>query len=304
MPLPCIPALALSSAHSTEGTLDPSLLPLPLPLPTPLVSYHLSALPPLGPSLHTHTHTHKQTHNQKPVTINDLITNSATSKSNTATSGHEWDPCVLICRYVGFPLILDKCPYLKSKVCVTLANEKLQRISALGDASGIRVQDPVPILPRSYKEWALQLKQKEDNASNITKKSNKNENEEEKTGRKGRLLASKLASSTPSTTSAPTAAAAASNPLSCASRHWARACREAMLLEWRRGACAEWRVVNELMSSDRVTKVSNSKKEAYENRNKSEHIDESNPLIATKLYVDSACMFMFMFASRSYMKCP
>ena len=157
---------------------------------------------------------------------------------------------MLICRYVGFPLILDKCPYLKSKVCVTLANEKLQRNSKNGDASGIKIQGPVLQPPRSYKEWALQLKQKEDNAGNETKRSDETKEEEEKTGRKGRPLGHTSAPSTPST------AAAASNPLSCASRHWARACRAAMLSEWRRGACAEWRVVNELMSSDRVTKVS------------------------------------------------
>jgi hypothetical protein len=156
---------------------------------------------------------------------------------------------VLICRYVGFPLILDKCPYLKSKVCVTLANDKVQQNSRDGDASGIKVQDPVPAPPRSYKEWALQLKQKEDNASNVAKKIDQHGNEEEKAGRKRGPLGHKSAPSAAS-------AAAASNPLSCASRHWARACRAAMLLEWRRGACAEWRVVNELMSSDRVTKVS------------------------------------------------
>jgi phage protein D len=201
---------------------------------------------------------------------------------------------VLICRYVGFPLILDKCPYLKSKVCVALANEKLQRNSALGDASGNQVQGPILQPPRSYKEWALQLKQKEDNAGNVAKESDKNEDEnengEEKKGKKGRPLGHKAALSTPSTPSA-----AASNPLSCASRHWARACRAAMLLEWRRGACAEWRVVNELMSSDRVTKVSHSKKEICGKRNKSQHIDEYNPLIATKLYVDPVCVAMFIF---------
>jgi hypothetical protein len=41
----------------------------------------------------------------------------------------------------------------------------------------------------------------------------------------------------------------------CVSKHWAAASRIALSLEWRRGACAEWRVVNELMGSERVTKV-------------------------------------------------
>ena len=189
-------------------------------------------------------------HTKHPVSINNLIANPATVRSNTATTGQEWDPSILICRFVGFTLILDKCPYLKSKVCVTLINEKQQHGLNNNSASRIEVQDPVLEPPRSYKEWAQQVKQKDESLSNKARKSD--DNEEKKRGR-GKGKGKGTGSGPLNSKSIPSPAA--SNPLSCASRHWARACRAAMLLEWRRGACAEWRVVSELMSSERVTKV-------------------------------------------------
>ena len=246
VPLPCIPSLALTLAldlpcsEGVEGITDTS----PPSLSSPHVPSHTHPSTVLPSRATDYTHNM----NRNPASINDLMTNPATVRSNTAASAQEWDPSVLVCRYVGFPLILNKCPYLKSKVCVTLTNDKLQHNCKSEDASRIEVQGPALEPPRSYKEWALQLKQREQNATHMKKKSD--DNEEEKKGNKGKgkvlgLLNQKSTSST-----------ACSNPLSCASRHWARACRTAMLLEWRRGACAEWRVVNELMSSDRVTKVS------------------------------------------------
>lgn len=227
--MPCIPAFAPAYAEGNEGVpYHPSpftglLLPLRDPVPVPVC-----------------------TRTKHPVSINNLIANPATVRSNTATTGQEWDPSILICRFVGFPLILDKCPYLKSKVCVTHINEKQQYSSNGNSASGIEVQGPVLEPPRSYKEWAQQVKQKEESLSGKGKKSD--DNEDKKKGR-GKGSGSGLLNSK----SIPSPAA--SNPLSCASRHWARACRAAMLLEWRRGACGEWRVVSELMSSERVTKV-------------------------------------------------
>ena len=246
LPLPCIPAFApaYAEAESSEGEGE-GMADLPQHVPC-------YPSPSTGLPLPQRDSVPVCAHIKRPVSINNLIDNPATVPSNTATTGQDWDPSILICRFVGFPLILDKCPYLKSKVCVTLINEKQQHISNDGSASGIEVQGPVLEPPRSYKEWAQQVKQKEENISNKGKKSDDNEDK-----KKGRGKGSGSGSGLLNSKSIPSPAA--SNPLSCASRHWARACRAAMLLEWRRGACAEWRVVSELMSSERVTKVSYTK---------------------------------------------
>jgi hypothetical protein len=158
-------------------------------------------------------------------------------------SAQDRDPAVLICRFVGFPLILDKCPYLKSKVSVTVVKNSDQNSNiSHGNATGMKVQDPVPDPPRSYKDWVLQQKNKEESIIRDRNKSGSN----------GTPAGSVSASTGIGVTSP---SMICSNSLVCVSRHWSAACKAALYLEWRRGSCAEWRVVSELMSSERVTKV-------------------------------------------------
>jgi hypothetical protein len=158
-------------------------------------------------------------------------------------SAQDRDPAVLICRYVGFPLILDKCPYLKSKVCVTVVKNSNQNSSISNEnATGIKIQVPVPDPPRSYKDWVLQQKNKEE--SLIRDRNN---------GSSSSTPAGPVSASTGVGVISPSMVC--SNALVCVSKRWSAACKAALYLEWRRGSCAEWRVVSELMSSDRVTKV-------------------------------------------------
>ena len=153
-------------------------------------------------------------------------------------------PSVLICRYVGFPLIFNKCPYLTSQVSITVA--KHGELKNRDNASGIKVPVPTPEPPRSYKEWALQRKQKIE--SDII------------SGIEGGGSRNPVRTDISHTARAPVpvvagAAMSLSNPLVTVSKHWCASSRRAMLTEWRRGACVEWRVVSELMASERITKV-------------------------------------------------
>lgn len=250
MPLPCIPAL-LSTPHTAYQPSDPG----------PSHSAPYGAGPPLSnispaphlrsniPSNSSHLQSHQPSHrtsywhsHSSPISMNCLLL--PPSPLSPTPSGHEWDPAVLICRFVGFPLILDKCPYLKSKVCVTVV-QKSDNNSNISDgyATGMQIQVPVLDPPRSYKDWVLQQKSKEES-----------------------LIRDRNRDGTNGTAAVPTGARSGvgvicstmicSNSLVCVSKGWSAACKAALCLEWRRGSCAEWRVVSELMSSDRVTKVS------------------------------------------------
>lgn len=46
-----------------------------------------------------------------------------------------------------------------------------------------------------------------------------------------------------------------SNPLLTVSRRWAARARHALRLEWLAGRCIEWRLLNEVMTSEQITKV-------------------------------------------------
>ena len=158
------------------------------------------------------------------------------------------NPSVLICRFVGFPLILNKCPYLKNKVSIT-KNEEKNRKDRIKKGKGgdgnekniLAVLEP----PRSYKEWALQQKQKSESdfkrkgTNDDVAKDSHNRTVHSSTSQKG--IGNVMISE--------------SNPLMCVSKHWAAASRLALHHEWRRGACAEWRVLGEVMGNERVTKV-------------------------------------------------
>ena len=237
MPLPCIPAL-LSLPHTTHHPSEPGLshsAPHDR-FPGQSDGLHTSHLRSNATSASSHLPLYRSSHpHPSPASMNSLFT-SQYSVSPTP-SGQDWDPAVLICRYVGFPLILDKCPYLKSKVSVTVAKKSEKNTSnSDGSTTGMKIQVLVPDPPRSYKDWVLQQRHKEES---LIKDRNKD-------------------SSIDAPAGVPVISSAAmncSNSLVSVSKQWTAACRAALCLEWRRGSCAEWRVVSELMSSDRVTKV-------------------------------------------------
>jgi hypothetical protein len=128
-------------------------------------------------------------------------------------------------------------------VCVTVVKNSNQNSSISNEnAAGMKIQVPVPDPPRSYKDWVLQQKNKEE--SLIRDKNN---------GSSSGTPAGPVSASTGVGVISPSMVC--SNSLVCVSKRWSAACKVALYLEWRRGSCAEWRVVSELMSSDRVTKV-------------------------------------------------
>ena len=161
------------------------------------------------------------------------------------------DPTVLICRYVGFPLIFDSCPSLRK--ARTGQGQGLDHDGpGLGQGSGgtrenhssndnnssSRSKSNGGLRPaRSFKEWQeqqnqlLQQQQQQHGNSNNSNDNNSNGNHSNDNGNRN------------------------SNPLMSVSRYWAAACRAAMALEWRRGACVEWQILSEIMSNSTVTKV-------------------------------------------------
>jgi hypothetical protein len=116
------------------------------------------------------------------------------------------DPSVLICRFVGFPLVFDRCPALRAAMLKGAAAAGAAAAAAAAAGAG-------PTLPGtlSYKAWQEQQQQQQQQPQ------------------------------------AQTQPAPASNPLLAVSRHWAAAARAAMAVEWRRGACAEWTLLGEVM---------------------------------------------------------
>ena len=238
LPLPCIPAL-LSLSHTPYRPADPE----------PSHSTPFERAPPISdtvPAHHLRSHTssnssHPPSHRSSHSHSSTLSMNCLLLPPNPLSptpSGQERDPAVLICRFVGFPLILDKCPYLKSKVCVTVKSSSISD----GNVTGIQTQVPAPDPPRSYKDWVLQQKKKEES---LIRDRNKDSSYGAPAGPVSNRADVGVGCST----------VVSSNSLVCVSKQWSAACKAALYLEWRRGSCAEWRVVSELMSSDRVTKV-------------------------------------------------
>ena len=162
------------------------------------------------------------------------------------------NPSVLICRFVGFPLILNKCPYLKSKVSITKNEENHKKVGGKKekDSDGYE-KNILPVFepPRSYKVWALQ--QKQISELNVKRKGTSDDDAKESHDRTVR-------SGVPSNSKG-NVIISESNPLMCVSKHWAAASRLALHHEWRRGACAEWRMLSEIMGNERVTKVQETK---------------------------------------------
>ena len=116
------------------------------------------------------------------------------------------DPSVLICRFVGFPLVFDRCPALRAAML------KGAMAAAAAAAAGAGQTLPGTL---SYRAWQEQQQEQQQQQQQQPP---------------------------PQAQPAP-----ASNPLLAVSRHWAAAARAAMAVEWRRGACAEWTLLGEVM---------------------------------------------------------
>jgi hypothetical protein len=160
------------------------------------------------------------------------------------------------------------------------------RDSAGSGGSG-EIPEKVPVLapPRSYKEWALQQKERTEksdrnkekskgveggmdggkdvitsvlnnngdnvnNANNANKAVNNNGN-----NNNNRNSNSNNNNNQTRTNNIKNTPVSPSNPLMCVSKEWLAVSRVAMSLEWRRGSCVEWQVLGEIMSNERVTKV-------------------------------------------------
>lgn len=124
----------------------------------------------------------------------------------------------------------------------------------------MEAKNVLPILepPRSYKEWVLQQKQKNELSIGNERKGDDASDKHTHNSRAFLPSTSQNGTSTSSSTSTSNSVCSDSNPLMCVSKHWAAASRLALHYEWRRGACCEWRVLGEVMGNERVTKASDS----------------------------------------------
>ena len=151
------------------------------------------------------------------------------------------DPAVLICRFVGFPLLFNSCPSLrKARTGQGLDNDgqglgKGGRGSSSGSSSRGKYNQWVEQQKQLQQQKEQQLQQQQQHGGTNSNSSNSN------------------VTNIPNSRSSDSNSR--SNPLLSVSRYWAAACRAAMALEWRRGACVEWQILSEIMASPTVTKV-------------------------------------------------
>ena len=125
----------------------------------------------------------------------DMDRSFSTSISHTSSSQHTAltlsslpPKChKIICRFVGFPLIFNKCPYL----CSRLRGEPLQHAA--------------------FQTFS----QSQSGATSHSQ----------------------------------------SNPLMLVSRYWCGIARDSLAIEWRKGQCVEYRLLNEIMTNPKITKV-------------------------------------------------
>ena len=229
-------------------------LPLPCPLPP---------LPIPSSSLHVPHHSqdaHYPTGSFGIHRLPPLLPSHSTPSSSTpyGIGVRPDDPSVLICRYVGFPLILRKCPYLvkqackpnrqyptplspssaiKSKIINTSRSQSTVTPNLQIDHKNTPVPSPSSTLfpneesqsaslapPRTYQEWRRQYENNLLNTNNTTGSTSKQTISETRACANGKTSQSYATRSDYS----------ASNPLMIVSRHWAAACRIALAIEWRK----------------------------------------------------------------------
>jgi hypothetical protein len=82
-----------------------------------------------------------------------------------------------------------------------------------------------------------------------------------------------------------------SNPLFHASKHWCYVTRRSLLLEWRKGGCLEWKLLQEILNSSKITKISfNMKSKLKAFRDRDVFVEGSNiedPLVAKDILLNS-----------------